>query len=573
MPEAQDLIMTHKSYRYKVAALELLSSELPEPVKFPPAAVTHMFMEKNYDEAFYPVLRLDLALNPKLKDFIVVNKNKIEFRLRFQSVAYNTSTNSPEEEKDVINAIFIPMLEDTLPYMEDSDYDEVVDMLGTNPNGTENIDKSKNLMSVDHNATLEMYLFVKDHLNNSKNLVNIIYSNTTVREAIVSLLSKNGFNHIVMTQPENNDSQQIIIPPMNLLNIFHHLQETYGIYHSGVINFFDHDRVYVMAKSGHPNCVANGEYPKTVFDVYPSNKSMSRTSGTFDCPDKQEWHMEIDPKGITMTNTSAYHDQISGNSKQLINSYKNSSSFIGSAGEQAGEGTGNARVDYNIDSNEYLNMEHAHRVNEMKTRARLVLYDVNIAALTPNKEFIVNWVDSKTGTQHNGYYRPMVAKYEFNRQGEELMLTAIFDMTKKEETAEQAIGASQETYAMRNPVVDTKSFLALLTGKSAGGGISSMIKNATSGIGNLRKGLDQARSEVDGYMKKINGEFNKVRGQAVDAISKESKKVQSQKGSLMQQSGRSKARGGSIYDQIGHDAIHNPEHGWDSVRNTKPPKK
>ena len=41
----------------------------------------------------------------------------------------------------------------------------------------------------------------------------------------------------------------------------------------------------------------------------------------------------------------------------------------------------------------------------------------------------------------------------------------------------------------------------------------------------------------------------------------------------MQQSGRSKARGGSIYDQIGHDAIHNPEHGWDSVRNTKPPKK
>ena len=91
--------------------LIMVSSELPEPVKFPSAAVTHMFMEKNYDEAFYPVLRLDLALNPKLKDFIVVNKNKIEFRLRLQSVAYNTSTNSPEEEKDVINAIFIPMLD------------------------------------------------------------------------------------------------------------------------------------------------------------------------------------------------------------------------------------------------------------------------------------------------------------------------------------------------------------------------------------------------------------------------------------------------------------------------------
>ena len=60
--------------------------------------------------------------------------------------------------------------------------------------------------------------------------------------------------------------------------------------------------------------------------------------------------------------------------------------------------------------------------SEIESRGTVItitVTNVDIAAFTPNKEFIIKFLDTKVGQGISGSYRLSKASYEFNHNGEQ----------------------------------------------------------------------------------------------------------------------------------------------------------
>ena len=138
-----------------------------------------------------------------------------------------------------------------------------------------------------------------------------------------------------------------------------------------------------------------------------------------------------DPHAVKINNASVFNDQINGNSLKMINSKKNSSATISGTGDQ--RGSGNTRVENNNDDNDYSKLQYANSVSEMNKPLKMTIMDNFMWALTPNKEFIINWEDTRVAPVYNGYYRIKICQYMLAKNGDWMTLTTRLDMVKKED--------------------------------------------------------------------------------------------------------------------------------------------
>lgn len=440
--EQKDPQLVHKFYQYHIQAFEILFPEFKEPVKIARGAINAMYIEKDYDNNFYPIFSVSLVINPRLKDFISMNRDQVRFHIRLQCDICDNS-GMVESTVDEFNAIFMPIIGDPMPFMDDEMYQEAAEWLNRASSDGETIDLSKNMHEIDANTDATYYLYAEHDLVGSKAVVNNVY-NGTVKDVLVATLADNGFNAILMTPP-NDDSagQQIIVPPMNLIKIFDHMNSTYGMYDSGVIKFFDWRCVYILDKSGHPRCTDEGEYPTTVVTIFPTKTSESKLPGTATCDETKEYFVFPNPLDVQIFSDSDYANHLFGSNLTLINAQTNSSSTISSTGNTTGGAV--TRVGYNNQDNAMAKSEYATSVSENNVKIAFMLHDFLMFAMTPNKEFIVNWVDSKVHEQYSGFYRPTKATYSFTKNGDSLALTGRIDMVKKEDISQAVKEATERS--------------------------------------------------------------------------------------------------------------------------------
>lgn len=443
----QKPVLVHKLYRYHVEAFELLFSNLPNPLKLEPGSITSIGLEKDFDKNFYPLFRLSCAMSPRLKEYIMLNKNDVQFRIRLQCDITDTATGVAESSEDVFNMLFVPIIGEASPLYDSSLYDLTAEKVQelSESGATANDLRGDNLTG-ENRETVDYYLYLSKDLINSKAVINNVYGGNNLMSILVSLLSENGFDAILMSPSDNQgDFDQVIVPPMNLINVFKYFSETYGLHSTGTTAFFDYRCIYILNKSGHPNCVEEGEYPKTIYTVHESKNSESHLAGTLTCDKNKEYHIYPDPHRIKVSNFSVYNDHIGGNTLKLINSQNNSSATIGSE-------DGITRISNNNNANDYAKTEYANTVSENNKRMRVVMTDVYFWALTPNKEHLWNWMDPRLSAEYSGYYRPLSTNFWFAKNGDGLTLTVTAEYVKKEDLSEAEKAAiDEEVKPVNNP--------------------------------------------------------------------------------------------------------------------------
>ena len=444
--EAHEPLKVHKLYRYHLAAFEMLVPEFEGPIDMVPGSVAMLVIDKNYDDFLYPLFSITMSVNPVIREFIAMRKNDITFRIRLQCDIYDTHSGKvePDSSEDVFNTIFIPIIDDNVPFYNAKLYNETVEQLRLiSQNGGSIEDLGGHNMTADHRELHTYYFYIERDLYNSKNLINDVYNGANLPTICADILSKNGFDALLISPADNQDNiDQCIIPPMNLLNLFEYLTDMYGLHITGTTTFFDYRCVYILNKSGHPNCVEKGEYPTTIFTVYDTNVSEHFLSGTLTCDENKEYHIYPDPNNIIIRNPSAVNDHITGNNLVMINSKKNSSSKIQGTGKQ--RGTGNTRVDNNTNYNDYNKTSYANKVSEQNLTIMMTIYDVFMWALTPNKEFIINFENSNVDPSYSGYYRPTRQQYIFNKDGERLTLQANCFFVKKDDISKEVAESTEK---------------------------------------------------------------------------------------------------------------------------------
>ena len=435
----QKPVEIHRLYKYHLQNFEMLAPDFDGPIDMVPGSVQMLYIDKNYDEAIYPLFCVTMAINPKIREYIAMRKNEISFLIRLQCDIFDSNSASidPESSEDVFNTIFIPVIDDNVPFWNAQLYNETdaaLKQIASNGGSVDDLGGAN--MTADHKEIHTYYFYVERDLYNSKDLINDVYNGANLPTICADMLGKHGFDGVLMSPADNPDAiSQCIIPPMSLLNLFGYLTENYGLHVTGTTTFFDYRCVYILNKSGHPNCVEEGEYPVTIFDVHGTHEAEHYLPGTITIDELKEYHIDPDPKNIIMKDPSALNDHLSGNNLIMINSKENSSSKIQGTGRQ--RGAGNTRVGNNTNYNDYNKTEYANKVSEQNLSVMFTLYDVFMWALTPNKEFIVNIMTDEIKEEYNGYYRPTRTQFIFNKDGESLALQANHFMVKKEDISKQ----------------------------------------------------------------------------------------------------------------------------------------
>ena len=405
-----------RTYKYTVDSMDILFPEEVEPTKINTNFITGILLEHDFDNDYFPVFKLSVSIEPKIYFKILSNKLKVRFRLRMQKYAYDGNKDF-QFKKDIVNTVFCVFMDENTPYFDETSYKEskLVERTGTTPRDLANV--------------YSFYLFKESDLDNSKKIVNNVITNSNLTDTITYLLSTCGMKNVLMSPLQNKSIfKEILLPPLTLLNNLLYLNQQYGFYTKGALIFFDLLCMYIIESNSKCTAFIKEEYTRTVFNIKEVTNPNSFTPGSFIIEKEKENHINITPDSINIYSNSVVADQIIGNNFIIIDPKQGTVENIKPETVQRGVGTYQVLV--NNYGNEYSNNDAKTRKIENNTVINVNISDFNIDAITPNKEFIFIFDNTKINSTYSGSYRLTKRIIQFKSEGNEFIMSGICEFKK-----------------------------------------------------------------------------------------------------------------------------------------------
>ena len=208
------------SYLYKVTEFYLLFPT--EEVELLPESLTHLAIFNDYEQNVLPITQINATMSREAYFKLIAQKDKVKIRLRIQKY-YTRSIDGKESLKsDYINDTFSIILNDN----DENMYRVLTDQKTTTK-------KRSELEAIQHNndRDVELFLYKLDIVKNIRSMVNVILKDCTITDAITYILHKSGISNTLLAPVTNtNLYDQIIIPPLSVVDALYWLDYFYGIY-------------------------------------------------------------------------------------------------------------------------------------------------------------------------------------------------------------------------------------------------------------------------------------------------------------------------------------------------------
>ena len=392
-------------HKYSVKTYQVL---IPgeDPVNMPTSVINKIIITKLYDECIHPIMEIHTLLPPKLHDKIIKNKTEAKIRLRVQVEAYDAKQQKVSTD-DYINDQFCIYTEDDAGFKDEPAYDDA-----NKQNGKSNYNVA------DYNAEYVLSLWSQTDLDAMRQVVNAVYSKCTLSTALGKIYGQAGIRKILISPMDNQNSYaELRLPPMNLMNVVDYMEKVYGTYYNGTTQFMDYRCLYIMSKNGVCDAYEKGEYKRTIFIVPKANKQETMKAGTAKDSRNKLFYIFLEPDNIGSSSPSATDDAIEGNNLRIVDSKNNETMQVEGAGNQ--RGSGNQRVITDNFANDYNKSTALTDINEKNKQMTIQVQDFNVEALSPNKEFLIIFEDSKH-EQNNGFYRMINTVETYSKKGSEL---------------------------------------------------------------------------------------------------------------------------------------------------------
>ena len=254
-----------------------------------------------------------------------------------------------------------------------------------------------------------------------RKVINDVYDNTTLSTVMGKIYSEAGIDKILISPIDNDKSYpKIIIPPINLYDLPKYIETVYGTYYTGTVQFLDYRCMYILSRSGVCDAYEDGEYKRTIFIIKKSNSSMSYRVGTSEDSESKVYYIYTENDNISFSTPSASNDAITGNNVSILDAHGNETTSVEGVGNQ--RGSGNERVYQDNYGNDFNKTTILADINESNCQATIVLMDYNEEAITPNKEFLIVFEDTKHN-KNNGFYRLIGSEIGLVKTGEQLDIT------------------------------------------------------------------------------------------------------------------------------------------------------
>lgn len=399
-------------YRYIVKTCAILIPK-KDPIQLDNPNILGFFIEKDFDNNYFPIFGIQLNLTFNQYYSIIENKENLKIKIRLEKVICDETSTSKFTEVE-FDDIFTAFISDDTSFLDKENYEKAMKTLG----------------SAENRGSYEFYLFKDSDITASKKVFNRVISKANLATCITYLLSKSGSKNLLMTQLDNNNLYtDIILPPLSIIQSINYLEKCYGFYENGTIFFYDFDVIYFINRKSDCTAYRNGEYKNVIINIFKATNPNAKTPGTYKDTKTKTYILHVGKDNISMRTDSLINDQITGTNVTIIDTKNNTSSTV-----KPDVRTKNSNTSYISDNfnNKYIPKMIENSKYENDHIVNIAFNDIDIGCLTPNKKFNLTFEDKEFHNNHSGYYR--LSKYisVFSKQGEYYSTkgTAVLKKTK-----------------------------------------------------------------------------------------------------------------------------------------------
>lgn len=412
-----------QKWRYCVNKVSIILSD-QKVIDLPVERITQLEIEENYEEYYFPLIKISMALEHSIYYQILKDKLSCLIHLRIDRYYITEDTGSKSLYKRFINHTFSMIMDDATDDMSISIKEDE-----NRTNYTTKIkDVSNELSAVDN--VVSFYLF-KENISGTKENVNKILSNANVTDAIAYLATAGNLGKVLLAQPENvKVYKELLIPNMSILKAFGFIDTYYGLYKSGSIIWFGLDHIYIGPYNNKGNAYVQGELPITNIVVPKgTNTEYINSLGTVKKEnDNNSNYIVCDYKTINIQNESVSNDYINANSIETIDSYEDETNVSTSS---ATSKNGNfKKIFKNKTENEFISEMYTAQTNAKSVVITARLQDFNISMVTPNKKYNMIFEDTNYTKKYNGNYMISGASHAFLKDGEDFSISSTIVLRK-----------------------------------------------------------------------------------------------------------------------------------------------
>lgn len=400
----KEMQIHRNNYKYKVENLDILFSD-GSVENIESGMVSHLYIEKDFDSLYFPIINISVVMKDQLYDKINKENEQIKFRLKINKYVYDSSDNFINY-KSFCNDVFICF----------SDKKIVI-------NDEDSVKTKENVESNDipsNRANNRNFYLFKEDVIKCKETMNLSVTSATLSDLVIYMFNQCGIDKLLMSRLDNDSEvKNMLIPTGNLIECFNYLNEMKGFYNKGLLLYFDLDNAYFIDNSSKCTAWRRNEVRMTHMHISNQKNASSQLTGMYTNKDRKSYHIFANTDRIEITNQNILNDQIRGNNITIINNKSNNVNDIKTDTTQIGKANKNVVVIK--ENNKYMVNEIKERLKENECVLSIAFLGIDLDCLTPNKEFLLTYEDSKLNKKYGGGYR--ISKYTaaFKKDGDELV--------------------------------------------------------------------------------------------------------------------------------------------------------
>jgi len=393
-------------WKYRMKSCTLIIGSGKKAKKYPVETdmIQNMQIINDYEKSYFPFFTMTLQLPNATYRTLTKRENSANAKMkihlqrgRFQE-AINLTPSKSISFKDTVKGTFHVVVgpkEQDLSVM-----------------GQEKAEKDSNQYG--QLSTITVSLYKEDYFNRYDLVINAVLQNVTLMDTMVYCFNKAGIKNVLVSPPSNTKLySEFRLIPISLCDMLNRIGETYAFHKKGSIVYFDLTRAYVIDKTSACTAYARNEYKTSYIAVSIESQSTRETGGMY-ANTKKKFYV-LNAIAVDTSNTSDTTNKFAGKNIVSVNSQgkvsktnKKASKVNKVVIQQEGEST-------------IKSVKRA--LKETKGGFESSFNDINIMALSPNKQFVVS-AEGTTYKKFNGKYRLVASTHIFSRDGEYFTVTS-----------------------------------------------------------------------------------------------------------------------------------------------------
>ena len=394
--------------KYKVDTLVVLFND-GSSVEIEPGMVTSIYIEKDFDNLYFPIINLSVVIDDELYNRITNENETVKFRLRINKLLNDANDNYIKYEL-LFNELFIcfsnkeVIIKDKKSIQNKKEIEHSVATQNTRAN------------------TRSFYLFKEDVIK-CKKTMNLSIKKSTLQDLVLYMYNNANIDRLLMSVPDNlNYVTNLLIPNSNLIESLLYVNELKGFFNRGLLLFFDVDTAYFIDKSSKCTSWRKNEVRITHLHVSDDENFKGKLTGQYIDKDRKSYHIFTNTNSTKIYNVGLLNDQLSGNNIVVVNNKTNKIDNINPNTTQIGES--NVKYLTTKEDNEFSINEIKYRMEENECVVQTAILSIDIDLLTPNKEFLITFSNSELNKIYGGNYRISKEVFILKKDGENLINTS-----------------------------------------------------------------------------------------------------------------------------------------------------